>query len=147
MSEKEKIHKLDEYFTKVKLLLGHRLHGYECTFYGDKPVMQIEYMDYKTSAQFRKELQKLMPEVEFATVKRFISDSARLSEIYEYAWCGKDDQGNKILVKTTDGDYITLSDWSEARLYDQDLSNREINYNELELREWSESELYCHLHE
>ena len=147
MNEKEKGYKLDEYFAKVKSLLGHRLTGYDCTFYGDKPVMMLEYMDYKTSEQMRRDLHKLMPEVELAMVKRWISDSARMDEVMEQAWSGKDDKGYEIIVKTPAGDYITLNEWSYARLYDQDLSDRDINYNKSELQEWSESELYCHLHE
>ena len=147
MTETEKGYKLDEYFAKVKTLLGHRLWAYDCNFYGDKAVMLIEYCDYKPSDQLRKELNKLMPEVELAMVKRTISDSARMSEVMEYAGTGEDDRGNTILVKTPAGDYLTLDEWAVARLYDKDLTTRDINYDKMELRDLSREELYLKLRE
>ena len=109
--------------------------------------MLIEYCDYKPSEQLRKELNKLMPEVELAMVKRTISDSARMSEVMEYAGTGEDDRGNTILVKTPAGDYLTLDEWAVSRLYDKDLTTRDINYDKMELRDLSREELYLKLRE
>lgn len=147
MTKTEKNYKLDEYFAKVKSLLGHRVRAYNCQFYGDKPVMEIAYMDYKPSEQVRKELNKLMPEVELSMVKRTVSDSARMNEVMEYAWTGKDDKGNTILVKTPAGEYLTLSEWAVARLYDEDLTDRDINYDKQELKDLNRDELYLNLSE
>lgn len=146
MTENEKTYKLGEYFARVKAIFGHRLRGYDCRFFGDKAVMQVVYCDYKTTTVVRKELQKLMPEVELATVRREISDTAKMTEISEIAWTAEY-KGYKAVVVAPNGEQYSLAEWAQDMLYDEDLTKRKLNYDEQEMQEPERNNLYLYLHE
>ncbi len=121
MKQEEKQVKVKEYTKKTKHLLGTNLLECNCKFYGDNPVMEITYQDYKTSKQTREELEQLIPGVELAKVKRVISAKAILDLLFEVLE-SEYLNGDKAFVRTTNGDEITLSDWGESILFDKDLS-------------------------
>lgn len=148
MNKKEKEQKLQEYEEKVRGLLGHLLYGYKCEFMGDHPVMQVVYFDYKVSIIVRAELQRLLPDVELATVKRLLSRAALLSAIeplldYDYAF--DYDDGEPLMVKKEWDDddneieserrETPLLEWAISKLYDVDLSDKVLRYTEAEQAE------------
>ncbi len=131
MKQEVKQAKIEEYTKKVNELLGSNLLECTCEYFGDHPVMEITYQDYKVSIITRAELQQLMPEVEFAKVKREISASAQLNLLFEVLE-SEYLNGDKAFVRKTNGDEITLSDWAVSLLFDKDLSNANICYIENE---------------
>jgi len=145
MNKKEKEQKLQEYEEKVRGLLGHLLYGYKCEFMGDHPVMQVVYFDYKVSIIVRAELQRLLPEVELATVKRLLSRAALLSAIEPLLDCDyafDHDDGEPLMVKKEWDDddneieserrETPLLEWAISKLYDVDLSDKVLRYTEAE---------------
>ena len=148
MNKKEKEQKLQEYEEKVRGLLGHRLYAYKCVFMGDRPVMQVVYFDYKVSIIVRAELQRLLPEVELATVKRLLSRAALLSAIEplldcDYAYDHDDGEPFMVQKEWDDDDNeiesarreTPLLDWAISKLYDVDLSEKTLRYTEAERHE------------
>lgn len=145
MNKKEKEQKLQEYEEKVRGLFGHLLYGYKCEFMGDHPVMQVVYFDYKVSIIVRAELQRLLPEVELATVKRLLSRAALLSAIEPLLDCDyafDHDDGEPLMVKKEWDDddneieserrETPLLEWAISKLYDVDLSDKVLRYTEEE---------------
>ena len=145
MNKKEKEQKLQEYEEKVRGLLGHLLYGYKCEFMGDHPVMQVVYFDYKVSIIVRAELQRLLPDVELATVKRLLSRAALLSAIEPLLDCDyafDHDDGEPLMVKKEWDDddneieserrETPLLEWAISKLYDVDLSDKVLRYTEAE---------------
>ena len=148
MNKKEKEQKLQEYEEKVRGLLGHLLYGYKCEFMGDHPVMQVVYFDYKVSIIVRAELQRLLPEVELATVKRLLSRAALLSAIEplldcDYGFDHEDGEAFMVHKEWDDNDNeiesarreTPLLEWAISKLYDVDLSDKVLRYSEDEKNE------------
>ena len=148
MNKKEREQKLQEYEEKVRGLLGHLLYGYKCEFMGDHPVMQVVYFDYKVSIIVRAELQRLLPEVELATVKRLLSRAALLSAIEplldcEYAYEHEDGEAFMVHKEWDDDENeiesarqeTPLVEWAISKLYDVDLSEKELRYTDDEMDE------------
>lgn len=109
-------------------LLGHRLKVFECKWYGGHPVVQVVYWDYKVSIITRAELQQLMPEVEFATVKREFSTAAMMEQLWEVAV----EEKHRIAI---DGREETLVELCERLLYNRDLTLGELRYSKKEMEE------------
>ncbi len=125
MTKEEQKQCEETYLQKALGLLGHRLKVFDVKWYGGHPVAQVVYWDYKVSIITRAELQQLMPEVEFATVKREFSDAAFCHQLFLI-------MVNVAPSVTIDGTTATIQEHCERLLYDTDLSTESLRYDENE---------------
>ena len=125
MTKEEQKQREEAYLQKALGLLGHRLKVFDVKWYGGHPVAQVVYWDYKVSIITRAELQQLMPEVEFATVKREFSDAAFFHQLFLI-------MVNVAPSVTIDGTTATIQEHCERLLYDTDLSTESLRYDENE---------------
>lgn len=126
MTKEEQKQCEETYLQKALGLLGHRLKVFDVKWYGGHPVAQVVYWDYKVSIITRAELQQLMPEVEFATVKREFSVAAFCQQLFVI-------MVDKCPSVSIDGATATLQEHCERMLYDTDLAREHLRYDEKEM--------------